>query len=77
MQATYNYEAFATVLSNAFSKNKKIDWRTKTYSEEYEENNLPYEEKRQKALKEFGDDMDRRYKEFQRAKAQNLIEAPT
>ena len=43
LQATYNYEAYATVLANAFAK-KKIEWRTKTFSEEYEERNMTNEE---------------------------------
>lgn len=69
MQATYIYEAFATVMANAFSK-KKVEWRTKTYSEEYEVDNLSDKEKKKRALRDFSADMDRRYLEFQRYKKQ-------
>lgn len=69
LQATYIYEAFATVMSNAFGK-KKVDWRTKTYSEEYADNSLSDDDKKKKALRDFGADMDRRYLEFQRYKEQ-------
>lgn len=69
LQATYIYEAFVTVMSNAFGK-KKVDWRTKTYSEEYEYRNLDDFAKKKRALREFGADMDRRYLEFQRYKKQ-------
>lgn len=69
MQATYIYEAFSTVMVNAFCK-RTVDWRTKTYSEEYEYRNLDDFAKKKRALREFGADMDRRYLEFQRYKKQ-------
>ena len=45
LQATYIYEAFATVLGNAFGKGQNRSFRTKTYTQEWEEKHKVTQEK--------------------------------